>query len=291
MSDEFLTVLLSLTSALLFAVSAQTQNLGLRYMDSRAGALLSIGSSAVFYWLLSPFFIEFSYWLHPAVLIFVLIGLFRPALSANLSLLGMRYLGPTLVTTLASTSPLFGAMLGVLWLGEVLTWPIAIGTAGIMAAVMVLSLRRGAVRSSWPLWALALPVGAGALRALAHALAKVGMGFIPSPIFAGLVGFTVSALVTAILHRARHEQRPIPWGTMGPFYFALSGIINGFSVLSMNTALKIGQIIVVVPIVAASPIFTLLLSLLIFRQERLTSRAIAAVFLVVPAVILIAISR
>ncbi len=60
MSDEFLTVLLSLTSALLFAVSAQTQNLGLRYMDSRAGALLSIGSSAVFYWLLSPFFIEFS---------------------------------------------------------------------------------------------------------------------------------------------------------------------------------------------------------------------------------------
>ena len=78
---------------------------------------------------------------------------------------------------------------------------------------------------------------------------------------------------------------------MGPFYFALSGIINGFSVLSMNTALKIGQIIVVVPIVAASPIFTLLLSLIIFRQERLTPRAIAAVFLVVPAVILIAISR
>ena len=160
-----------------------------------------------------------------------------------------------------------------------------------MAAVMVLSLRRGAVRSSWPLWALALPVGAGALRALAHALAKVGMGFIPSPYFAGLVGFTVSALVTAILHRARHEQRPIPWGTMGPFYFALSGIINGFSVLSMNTALKIGQIIVVVPIVAASPIFTLLLSLIIFRQERFTTRTIAAVFLVVPAVILIAISR
>ena len=47
-------------------------------------------------------------------------GLIRPAISANLSLAGMRYLGPTLATTLASTSPLFGAAFGILWLGEVL---------------------------------------------------------------------------------------------------------------------------------------------------------------------------
>ena len=60
------------------------------------------------------------------------------------------------------------------------------------------------------------------------------------------------------------------------------------AVIALNTALHQGQVVQIVPIVAASPIFTLILSVTIFRRERITKRVIIAVLMVVPAVALIA---
>jgi drug/metabolite transporter (DMT)-like permease len=283
-------VWLALSSALLFALGAHFQNLGLQRVKSDSGAAISTTSSALLYWLLAPFLLVGANWSQSAVWIFVLIGLFRPAVSANLAVAGMRYLGPTLGSTLSSTSPLFGAALGVLWLGESLTWATALGTLGIIAAVIVLARRDTRAAATWPLWALGLPVGAAAVRSMAHVLTKVGLETTPDPYFAGLVGFSVSALVMATVQRLRPGAQPVPWRGGGPYWFVAAGVVMGTSVLSLNTALMRGQIVTVVPIVACSPVFTMLLSVLVFRRERLTARIVLAVFVVVPSVILIALS-
>ena len=104
MFDSFFPVLLSLLSAFLFALGAQFQSLGLVHMDSRSGAAITISTSAMLYLLVSPFFLNLEYLLEPAILIFVLVGLFRPAVSANLALAGLKFLGPTLSSTLTSTA-------------------------------------------------------------------------------------------------------------------------------------------------------------------------------------------
>ncbi len=278
----------ALTSALLFALGAHFQNLGLARVRSDSGAAISIATSAVFFWLMAPFLLNGANWSQSAVWIFVLIGLFRPAVSANLAVAGMRYLGPTLASTLGSTSPLFGAALGVLWLGESLTWATALGTLGIIAAVVVMARRPARAAVTWPLWALALPVGAAAVRSVGHVLSKIGLEGIPDPYFAGLVGFSVSALVMIAVHRIRPGSQPVPWRGGGPYWFVAAGVVMGISVMSLNTALLRGQIVTVVPIVACSPIFTMLLSVLVFRREKLTARIVLAVFAVVPSVILIA---
>ncbi len=240
---------------------------------------------------MAPFLLDGAHWLHPAVLIFVLVGLFRPSISANLAVAGMRYLGPTRASTLSSTSPLFGAALGVLWLGESLTWQIALGTAGIIAAVIMLAKRDARVPATWPLWALGLPVGAAALRSLGHVLSKVGMNGIPDPYFAALVGFSTSALVTILVYWIQPASSPVRWEWRGSHWFVFSGVITGIAILSLNTALLRGQIVTVVPIVACSPVFTLLLSILVFRREKLTARIVLPVFVVVPSVIFIALNR
>ncbi len=278
----------ALTSALLFAIGAHLQNLGLARVRSDSGAAISIASSAVFFWLMAPFLLVGANWFQSAVWIFVLIGLFRPAVSANLAVAGMRYLGPTLASTLSSTSPLFGAVLGVLWLGEGLTWATALGTAGIIAAVVVMARRDARTAATWPLWALGLPIGAAAVRSVGHVLSKIGLEGIPDPYFAGLVGFSVSALVMIVVHRVRPSTQPVPWRGGGPYWFVAAGLVMGISVLSLNTALMRGQIVTVVPIVACSPVFTMLLSVLVFRREKLTARIVLATFVVVPSVILIA---
>jgi drug/metabolite transporter, DME family len=290
LSTTMAPVVLSLVAAFLFALGAQFQNVGLAHMDSRSGAAITIGTSAMLFILAAPIFLDIDNLLHPAVLIFVLVGCFRPAVSANLSLAAMRYLGPTLSSTLTSTAPFFGAALGIFWLGEVLTWPIAVGTLAIVGAIMLLSTKRGGVASTWPFWALALPVGAAAIRAGAHVLTKVGMEQVPDVYIAGLTGFVVSAIITLGIHKARRDAPPIPWISRGARWFMGASCCFSMAVIALNTALHLGQVIQVVPIVAASPIFTLALSVLVFRRDRITPRVVAAVFIVVPAVVLIAVA-
>ena len=288
MFDSFFPVLLSLLSAFLFALGAQFQSLGLVHMDSRSGAAITISTSAMLYLLVSPFFLNLEYLLEPAILIFVLVGLFRPAVSANLALAGLKFLGPTLSSTLTSTAPLFAVGLGIFFLDEVLNFSIAIGTLVIVLAIMMLAKKDGKISSNWPLWALALPIGAAAIRALAHVLTKVGMEEIPDAYLAGLIGFVVSAIVTLIIHKSRRESSTISLKNPGTKWFIGASACFSLAVLSLNTALYNGQVIQVIPIVAASPIFTLLLSIGIFRQEVITKRIVLAVFMVVPAVMLIA---
>lgn len=283
----FLPSILALCSAFLFALSIQIANVGLRDMDSSVGVLIQISITATMFWLLSPWFVESWYWMTGAALIFAAVGLVRPALSANLAMASVRQLGPTLSSTLTATSPFFGVAFGVLLLGEMLTWPVAFGTLAVVAGTMLLA-RRGDDKSVWPLWALALPLGAALIRAGGHALTKFGFDEVPSPFFAALVGHSVSFFVTATAATWRGSLRRHRTTLLGGICFATSGLINGVSLLSLNTALYLGDVVAVVPVVSTSPLITLLLGVLIFKRERFTARGLAAMALIVPAVVAIA---
>lgn len=290
LTTDLLPLAFALAAAVLFAVGDQFQNLGVRSLDSRSGTMISIITSTLCFWLLAPFLLDPAYLTEFGILVFAVIGLVRPALSANLSVAGVRYLGPTLSSTLASTSPLFGTALGILLLGEVLTWPVALGTAGIVSAILVLS-RRGKVATDWPVWALALPIGAAAIRSLAHVLSKIGMVTVPDPYIAGLVSFSVSAAVLLTSQAVRRVRPPVLASRQAVLCFVGSGVSMALAITALNQALLHGQIVVVVPVVSASPVFTMLLSILVFRRERVTGRLMAAVCVVVPSVIVIALGR
>lgn len=285
----------ALIAAFLFAVGGQLQAVGLRTISSRNGTAIGIATSAACFWLAAPWFLDPAHFTHAAALLFIGMGLIRPAVSANLGVAGIRYLGPTLSGTLSSTSPFFGVALGVLWLGEELTWAVAGGTAGIVLAVVMLSRKGASVAGGWPVWALALPIGAAVIRAFGHAVNKVGMDYIPDPYFATLMGFTMSGLVTVAVQAARArrlaargEDAGFTLRGPGPLWFIVGGTMFAVAVLSLNHALMIGEVVTVVPIVACNPVFTLLLSIVIFRREKITIRTILALALVLPSVIAVA---
>ena len=99
-------------------------------------------TSAAIFWLLAPLYMEAWYWWHGAILIFAAGGLIRPFLSANFAMAGLKHLGPTMNSTLTSTSPLFGAMFGVLLFGEIMTLEVFIATLAIVAGVIILARGR-----------------------------------------------------------------------------------------------------------------------------------------------------
>ena len=199
-------------------------------------------------------------------------------------------MGPTLATTLTSTSPLFATAMGLLWLGEVLTVETGVGTLVIVAAIITLAKRDGGRQAAWPLWALLLPLGAALIRSGGHVLSKLGMNHLPDPYLAGLVTFAVSAVITTAIHRVRRDGAPVVWRSPGVAWFVTAGFLFSLAVMALNGALLLGTVVQVVPLVSASPIFVMLMSIFVFRRERITPRTITVVFMVVPAVMMIAVA-
>ena len=289
MQDEYaFPALLSLAAAILFAFGHQFSRIALRFVDSQTAVLWQIGISVSIYWLAAPFYMEAWYWTASVLPLLVVLGCFRPLLSANLGMAGTRILGPTISATLSAISPLFGIALGVMLLAETLSWEIAVGSIGIVAGVILIS-SRGRSSRTWPLVALLLPIGAALVRSLSHAFSKIALEEIPSPFFVALVTYSVS-FVLALANQAR-TGRPAVTAVApeGVKWLLATATIFGTSVLVLNMALMHGRLIVVAPIVACAPLFTLLLGAAVFREDAITRRVVFAVLIVAPSVALIGI--
>jgi drug/metabolite transporter (DMT)-like permease len=133
-----------------------------------------------------------------------------------------------------------------------------------------------------------LPTTAALIRALSQGFTKIGFADIPSPYFAALVGYSVSAVLATVIYLGRGEAWPPLHRRPGLLWFSAAGFINAGAIALLYVALRHGELVVVGPAVATYPVFTLLLSALWFRQELITWRKIAGVALVVPGVVLIA---
>ena len=113
-------------------------------------------------------------------------------------------------------------------------------------------------------------------------LTKAGLALWASPYAAGLIGYTVSAVV--VLTAARMSGLRKPADRRATPWFVATGLLNGGSVFLMYVALNRGQVSMVSPIVATYPLFTLALSMLLLRQDRVTPRVAAGAVLTVAGV-------
>jgi drug/metabolite transporter, DME family len=280
-------VLLALLAATLFAISVQFTNLGLKHSEPMAGSMIHITTTAVIYWAMAPMYLDPAWFFTSATLIFAFVGIFRPFVSSNLSINGVRMLGPTLSSALASTSPFWGAFFGIAFLSEVLTWPLAAGIGAIAAGLLSQTIRRSDAKlSGWPMWALLLPLGAAFFRALGHLFVKLGYEDVSSPYYAALVSSSVSCVLALALFRARGHKLKVR--SRGTGWFLLAGTLNAIAALAINMALKHGQIVEVIPIASVTPVITLLLTIFIFRREHITLSKVITVALVFAGVVLVA---
>jgi len=262
-----------------------TTRLGLRYASPAAGAAIGVPSSTLVFWCLAPFMLEPAGFTLAAAGVFALVGLFFPAAVTLLTYTGNQRMGPTITSSISCTTPLFALSGALLFLGETLTAGNVFGTGTIVLGMLALSWSANALPRSWPLWAIALPVAAAVLRALAQILTKAGLALWDNPYAATLIGYTVSAAVILTVTRLRgprqqSDRRATPW-------FVATGILNGASMFLMYTALAKGKVALVSPIIATYPLFTLALSLLMLRQERVPPRVALGAVLTVAGVVLL----
>ncbi len=281
------TFALALLAAALYGTGLVTTHYGLRHMESLAGARVSIPSAALLFWLLSPFCIDWSAWVTPAAALFALVGLFYPAAVTLLTFAGNRRLGPTVAGTIGSTTPLFAVLGAALFLGEAPGIRELAATAIIVLGTMALSRPAAGPLPAAARGALWMPWSGALLRALAQLLSKAGLALWPAPFAAALVGYSVSAVIVSAAGRRLPGKTGAAFPRRGVAWFVITGVLNGAAVLAMYYALTTGPVQVVAPVVATYPLFTLALSALLLRHERLTVRLVGGVTLTVAGVVIL----
>ena len=285
MAEDLVPVLLALSAAILFGVSTVTAKRGLMVVDAQSGSLVVIGTVLAIYLATSPFWMQARDWFTAGFWIFVVNGFMHPFLSMYLALEATARIGPTVAATFSATAPLFAAATAVAFLGESINTWISLGTVFTVMGVMTLSWSPRGI-STLLRAALLFATGAAIVRGLNHTLGKWGLDNMPNVFMAGFVSFAVSFCCALLVYRLRTGTVIVRLPRAGLGYFLLTGTIISVAILCMYGGLVSGQVVVVSPIIAAYPLFTLLTALM-FGQEKLSAKLTLGVFLVVGGVALI----
>jgi drug/metabolite transporter (DMT)-like permease len=281
---------LSLSSSMCFGVALVTGRVGLRSLDARSGAAISIPTATLLFALAAPFAFDSAGFTIRAALWFGVVGLFFPALVTILTFRSNQQLGPTITSAVSGTAPLFALLAAGALLGEEVPAQAALACVAIVAGVTVLTWKQDAVRPGFTGRALIWPIAGAVARGLAQAGAKAGLALWPSPFAASLIGYVVSSATVIGANQVGRSKRP-PLTRHGFVWFALTGGLNGGAVLLMYGALSVAPVSLVAPVVATYPLMTVLVSALVLREERVTLRMVAGATTMVLAIAWLAASQ
>jgi drug/metabolite transporter (DMT)-like permease len=263
-------VVLALCAAFFFGLALVLTQFGLRYMPPSRGALITLPAGAVVLWVLAAIFLDWREMDPHALAIFVAAGMIFPGIVTLLTYEANRQMGPAIAGALGNMAPVFAVPLAVVFLDEMprlLQWA---GIAIILVGVVILSLGRRGLATSWPYWAMALPVGAAAIRGVSQSIIKSGLTIWPSPLAAVLVGYTTSSVVVSIISFKRAGGWPSGFHRSGILWFGGVALCNAIAVFTMYGALRYGHVVLVSPLVATYPLVTLALSWLFLKTAEIT---------------------
>lgn len=279
--------LLALAAAFCFGAALVVTQRGLAHLTPAQGAAVSVPCSALLLWLMAPLQLDLSAFDPRGFGVFVAVGLLFPAAVTLLTFEANRRMGPNIAGALGNLAPLFAVAAAVLMLGEAPQPRHLLGLAVIVAGILLLSLGRRGLAGGWPLWALALPLAAAAIRGLIQPATKLGLGYWPSPFAAVLCGYTVSAAVIVLSTWLRGVRPPARPQRRGLAWFAAVGLGNASAVLLMYAALAHGPVTLVSPLVATYPLVTLALSRFVLGPVRIDAGTVSGVVATVAGVIVL----
>ena len=282
-----LAILLALFGSFWFAVSMIFINRGVLAVDYFKGLLANLGINALclcVYLSLSADRIDLR---APANLLFVVVGVFVPGVSRFFIFKGMERLGAPISACLTNSTPLFAIVFAVFFLGERPTLTNLLGAVSIVAGIISLSWRGAA--KTWRTRDLIFPLTAAFLFAGRDNLVRIGVLQIGSPIMGAAIASVVSLATMALLYVVFAEHKPLgPLGLRGLALFGVSGFMNFLSYVFIYTALSMERVSLISPLVNASSLFVVPLSLIFLKDvEKLTARKFGATALVILGVLLI----
>ena len=282
---------IALAAALSYAVSGIAAKRGLRYSTPITVTLVSVTIHALCLWgavLLTGGVPSVSWWV---LFLFALTGTLQPIIRL-FTYAGIHHIGASRGTTLRSAHPLFSTTAAIIFLGEQATLPIVCGTALIVLGIGLISWRTESQKEAFCWWHLGYPLGAAFLAGISHPLRRYALGLANEPLYlAAVIGIVALPWLASYVFLPGRREQPV-WSRQSIAPFLVAGIFETLGILLVIIALSIGQVVIVSPIVATSPLWILLGTWMFLRGiERLSLRTTVGALCVVLGTIAISVAH
>ncbi len=267
--------LLALGAALCFSSGQICSRLGLNYGTPTGAISFSLFTSTVILFAALGPLASWDEAPADGVLLFTAAGVLSPFCTQILLFISAIKVGISRASPLRNTTPLFAGVVAVLWLGETVTVAIATGTLLIIFGASLLGMRDSEQAVPYQPIYLLLPVMAAFLGGFSSPMRKLGYSMIDSVPLAVCVvqGGAFVALVLYLLATRKYRELVFRRETL--VWFGLSGLLNSVAVTMNMTALEMGDVVVVSPLISTTPLFTVILSTIFLRSfERVTLKVL-----------------
>jgi drug/metabolite transporter (DMT)-like permease len=274
-------------AALCFSIAHIFVRRGLVHSNAFTGSLISLGTSATIFWLLVLLFVPLSMLWTPAIVYFIAGGIFAPAIGQTLGYIGMERIGIARSTPIINTSPIFSSLFAVFFLGEVWLLRNIIGTCLVIVGIIILSLSKP-TEGKWDKKGIIFPVLGALAFGISTTLRKTGLMTVQVPALAAAVTVGTAFFVLLGIIYLRGGRQALKFNRQSSGWLFGAALVNTGAILSFFSALNLGKIVRVEPLVACNPLLTLILTGIFLRQlEKLTARVVFGALVTIIGTVLV----
>lgn len=267
---------LALLSALMFALTFLLVRVGAGAASSFTALWITLSVNVVLLWGWSLLtrgwqFGDWWQWRH-----FVIAGLFAPLLGRLFQFQGMARLGANITTPLTLTHPVVSITLAMLFLDATATLTGLLGAGLVLLGSLVVGAQsgRGAALALGETSRLHLlfPLAASLAYGVSVVFRKIGIDAGTDAVTASAVTVTASWLFASLYLLASGAHGGIRCSRRELGFFVLAGLFSSLGPVFLYLALRHGNLVVVAPLAATTPLFVLLMSHAFLRDSEIVNR-------------------
>lgn len=276
--------ILALTTSLSSAVSSIFIAKGMKSTSPTIAAFYSILTQTI---ILTALTITRTLTLNVlAIVLFAIGGLLSLGIGRLLYFISINKIGVARSSAIVGSSPVFKVILSIPILAEKPTTTTILGATSVTIGIILAS---GAKEFKLEK-AVAIALAATLSYALSNIISKAGLQIEPDPYLSAQVGATTSLIFFLIYMICTNQKNNIKIPKTSLLYFITTGIVMSIGWLSMMTALKLGAVSIVTTIVYSYPLFTLLLTRLLMKEEKFGTREIVGAITIILGVAVVTLS-
>jgi drug/metabolite transporter, DME family len=280
---------LALMTAICFGINPVVLKLGFaRKGRSDVAVVVGLAITVPVYLLMAPLLggISFAHMTLPAVIGFVLGGLFGGGIGRRWMYLAIEKIGASPAAAIKNAAPVITTALAIPFLGERVTLLHWLAIVTIVAGITLITWRKGLGARHM--------LSVGVLAALGSALSygirplflKYGLDAANLPLTGALIGALAALVYAAVLTPNSELWFGLREKSLG--LFAASGILQALGFLALTFGLSGEDVSIVYPVTSTAPLFTLLFTALMLRKtERLTWRIVVGAVAITAGVIVL----
>ena len=276
-------ILLTLFICVITAVSRVFLKRGMQNSTPLMGMVVSLILGCVILWTVALLTTPLNGHDPKGILYFALIGTVAPPLVRYLTYIGIDRVGASRSDQLRSLTPFFAILFAVVIFGENLNLFMVFAAVLIFSGVVVISQNQMGEKKAtdFKKQDLLYPLLAAIVAGVIANMRKLGTGLLAYPVLAAAIAATSAVVVFLVFLIISGKIRELSPKQLLGKHFIFAGLLTSATDVLDLMVLKRGQVSVVVPLLATTPLFVLLLSHIYLRDlEKINRRLVIGAVLI-----------